>query len=180
MSEVVDAATKGIPGTRRGDRQLNRKSDSMLERSHDSRASFLLSRRIRLVVLSVLVSTAVSVVGAVAASSTASSTGTATMGSITAVLAARTGDAANALFPQPPEVRARQPVSGLPPQCALKYAAVLDLAELGQRYGKSSDTYLHAFGSVAGQMHTCDSGSRPLTSSVATPPSPSRSQNSPA
>jgi hypothetical protein len=44
--------------------------------------------------------------------------------------------------------------------CALKYAAVLDLAELARRDGKSSSAYLHAFSNVASQMNDCGSGAR--------------------
>jgi hypothetical protein len=49
--------------------------------------------------------------------------------------------------------------------CALKYAAVLDLAELAHRDGKSSSAYRHAFNNVAGQMNDCDSGARYAASS---------------
>ena len=49
--------------------------------------------------------------------------------------------------------------------CALKYAAVLDLAELAHRDGKSSSAYRHALNNVAGQMNDCDSGARYAASS---------------
>ena len=49
--------------------------------------------------------------------------------------------------------------------CALKYAAVLDLAELAHRDGKSSSAYRHAFNNVAGQMNDCDSGAHYAASS---------------
>ncbi|WP_143788308.1 hypothetical protein [Paraburkholderia phenazinium] len=54
-----------------------------------------------------------------------------------------------------------------PPRCALKYAAVLDLAELARRDGKSSSVYLHAFNNVAGQIDECNSGARYASASVA-------------
>jgi|GEM_PF-1395662 len=54
-----------------------------------------------------------------------------------------------------------------PPRCALKYAAVLDLAELARRDGKSSNVYLHAFNNVAGQIDECNSGARYASASVA-------------
>lgn len=54
-----------------------------------------------------------------------------------------------------------------PPRCALKYAAVLDLAELARRDGKSSSVYRHAFNNVAGQIDECNSGARYASASVA-------------
>jgi hypothetical protein len=51
------------------------------------------------------------------------------------------------------------------PHCALKYAAVLDLAELARRDGKSSSAYQHAFNRVAGEMNDCGSGARYVASS---------------
>lgn len=56
--------------------------------------------------------------------------------------------------------------SGLAPHsshslhCELKYAAVLDLAELARHEGKSSSTYQHAFNNVSGQMNDCSSSAR--------------------
>jgi hypothetical protein len=56
--------------------------------------------------------------------------------------------------------------SGLAPHsshsihCELKYAAVLDLAELARHEGKSSRTYQHAFHNVSGQMNDCNSSAR--------------------
>ena len=77
-----------------------------------------------------------------------------------AAVVARVGGATDA-FPLPiPTEHSPQPASDLPPHCALKYAAVLDLAELERSYGKSSGAYLHAFGNVAGQMNDCHKGER--------------------
>jgi hypothetical protein len=46
----------------------------------------------------------------------------------------------------------------LAPHCALRYTAVLDLAELGRSYGKTSGAYRHAFGHVSGKMNDCRAG----------------------
>jgi hypothetical protein len=43
---------------------------------------------------------------------------------------------------------------------AVTAGAVLDLAELARRDGKSSSAYQHAFSNVAGQMSDCDNGAR--------------------
>jgi hypothetical protein len=51
------------------------------------------------------------------------------------------------------------------PHCALKYAAVLDLAELARRDGKSSTAYQRAFNRVAGEMNDCGNGARYVASS---------------
>lgn len=44
---------------------------------------------------------------------------------------------------------------GLPPQCTLQYAALLDLAELARHYGSSSAVFAGALDSVAGQLDEC-------------------------
>ncbi|RFU44937.1 hypothetical protein D0B32_24605 [Paraburkholderia sp. DHOC27] len=55
-------------------------------------------------------------------------------------------------------------MSGEPPHCGLKYAAVLDLAELGRSYGKESQTYRRAVdkvsGKVSGKANDCRIGAR--------------------
>ncbi len=56
--------------------------------------------------------------------------------------------------------------ASLAPRCALQYTAVLDLAELGRSYGKTSGAYrhafghafCHAFGHVSGKMNDCRAG----------------------
>ena len=52
--------------------------------------------------------------------------------------------------------------ASLAPRCALQYTAVLDLAELGRSYGKTSGAYRHAFGHafghVSGKMNDCRAG----------------------
>jgi len=80
-------------------------------------------------------------------------------------LAARVGSGTDA-FPVAIPATQRMPgAAGLPPQCALKYAAVLDLAELARGYGKSSGVYRHAFGDVSGQMDACRTGKHYASSS---------------
>lgn len=95
-------------------------------------------------------------------------TGLATLAAALALmvaLAARVGGDTDAL---PVPIPAAQPTpgaAGSPPQCALKYAAVLDLAELARGYGKSSGVYRHAFGNVSGQMDACRTGKHHASSS---------------
>jgi hypothetical protein len=48
--------------------------------------------------------------------------------------------------------------ASLAPRCALQYTAVLDLAELGRSYGKTSGAYRHAFGHAFGKMNDCRVG----------------------
>uniref|UniRef100_S0DGT6 Uncharacterized protein n=1 Tax=termite gut metagenome TaxID=433724 RepID=S0DGT6_9ZZZZ len=80
---------------------------------------------------------------------------------------AETGGETNAFaWPVPAAVEeAPRPASGASPHCALKYAAMLDLAELARRDGKSSAAYLHAFDKVTAQMNACDAGERYVASS---------------
>jgi hypothetical protein len=44
---------------------------------------------------------------------------------------------------------------GLPSQCTMQYAALLDLAALARRYGRSSGVFADALDAVAGQLDDC-------------------------
>ena len=85
---------------------------------------------------------------------------------VVAVTAGAAGETNAFAVPMPGVDDVPQSASALPPRsshsarCALKYAAVLDLAELARRDGKSSSAYQHAFSNVAGQMSDCDNGAR--------------------
>ena len=81
---------------------------------------------------------------------------------LTAVVAVTAGAAGetNAFAMPIPGMDGVPPPSSHSVHCSLKYAAVLDLAELARRDGKSSSAYQHAFSNVAGQMSDCDNGAR--------------------
>ncbi|MGF7131150.1 hypothetical protein P3T40_002632 [Paraburkholderia sp. EB58] len=88
---------------------------------------------------------------------------------VVAVAAGTAGETNAFAVPVPDDVS--QSASALPSpsphsqHCALKYAAVLDLAELARRDGKSSSAYQHAFNRIAGEMNDCGSGARYVASS---------------
>lgn len=86
---------------------------------------------------------------------------------LTAVVAVTAGTAGetNAFAMPIPGMDGVPPPSSHSVHCSLKYAAVLDLAELARRDGKSSSAYQHAFNKVTGQMNNCSGGERYAASS---------------
>jgi hypothetical protein len=79
---------------------------------------------------------------------------------VVSIAAAAAGKTDAFAWPAPAMDEVAPSTSEASPHCALKYAAVLDLAELARRYGKASPIYLHAFNKVAAQMNACGRSER--------------------
>ncbi|BCQ57994.1 hypothetical protein [Burkholderia gladioli] len=55
------------------------------------------------------------------------------------------------------------PSADLPPECVVRYAALLDLAQLAYRYGPDASTFVNAIGELARSLDDCLSGVHPAS-----------------